>query len=77
MVAQACPGELNLNISIQANMVSQNAFLELAHSDPYLALSFDRLHAFHSGMFGHHLWNEFKRLVEALSNDDVKLVDSQ
>ncbi|KAL7278666.1 hypothetical protein ACG7TL_007667 [Trametes sanguinea] len=55
----------------------QNAFLELGHSDPYKALSFDRLHAFHSGLFGHHLWVEFKKHVENISNDAVKLVDVQ
>ncbi|KAH9885840.1 hypothetical protein C8Q73DRAFT_659190, partial [Cubamyces lactineus] len=55
----------------------QNAFLELAHSDPYKALSFDRLHAFHSGLFGHHLWPEFKKHVEKISHDAVKQIDVQ
>ncbi|OSD02004.1 hypothetical protein PYCCODRAFT_1368332, partial [Trametes coccinea BRFM310] len=54
----------------------QNTFLELGHSDPYKALSFDRLHAFHSGLFGHHLWVEFKKHVEGISNDAVKLIDN-
>ncbi|CDO77886.1 hypothetical protein BN946_scf184838.g3 [Trametes cinnabarina] len=55
----------------------QNAFLELAHSDPYQALSFDRLHAFHSGLFGHHFWTEFKKHVQNISNEAVKLIDAQ
>ncbi|KAJ3006719.1 hypothetical protein NUW54_g3829 [Trametes sanguinea] len=55
----------------------QNAFLELAHSDPYQALSFDRLHAFHSGLFGHHYWTEFKKHVQNVSNEAVKLIDAQ
>lgn len=36
----------------------QNIFWRFAHSDPYLALSFDRLHTNHLGLFGHHLWKE-------------------
>ncbi|KAJ3019129.1 hypothetical protein NUW54_g162 [Trametes sanguinea] len=55
----------------------QNAFSELGHSDPYKALSFDRLHAFHSGLFGHHLWVKFKKYVENISNEAVKAIDIQ
>ncbi|KAI0658337.1 hypothetical protein C8Q70DRAFT_917521 [Cubamyces menziesii] len=55
----------------------QNAFLELGHSDPYKALSFDRLHASHSGLFGHHYWVQFKKHVVEVSNDAVKLIDAQ
>ncbi len=56
---------------------TQNAFLELDNSDPYKALSFDRLHAFHSGLFGHHLWTVFKELVSKISNNAIAAVDSK
>ena len=29
----------------------------------YKALSFDRLHAYHLGLFGGHLWPQFKLIV--------------
>ncbi|KAI0633772.1 hypothetical protein C8Q77DRAFT_1218049 [Trametes polyzona] len=55
----------------------ENAFLELANSDPYAALSFDRLHAFHSGLWGHHFWQEFKRLAQDLPKEALTRIDQQ
>lgn len=34
--------------------------------DVYQALSWDRLHAYHGGLFSDHLWGEFKNTVEKL-----------
>ena len=31
-------------------------------------LSFDRLHANHEGMFGDHLWIEFKNIVAGMGH---------
>ncbi|KAI0741275.1 hypothetical protein C8Q80DRAFT_1259743 [Daedaleopsis nitida] len=53
-----------------------NAFLELNNSDPYLALSFDRLHAFHLGLFGHYFWPLLKRFIEAIPGGSSR-VDHQ
>ncbi|KAI0674805.1 hypothetical protein C8Q78DRAFT_502219 [Trametes maxima] len=55
----------------------QNAFWEIQNSDPYQALSFDRLHTFHLGLFGHHLWKQFKKHVNALSKsrDAAQAID--
>ena len=40
-------------------------FWDLGNSDPYRALSFDRLHTNNLGMFRDHLWGSAKELVEA------------
>ncbi|KIJ50224.1 hypothetical protein M422DRAFT_245466 [Sphaerobolus stellatus SS14] len=37
-----------------------NAFWEIANSDPYLAYSYDMLHAFDSGEWGKHQWPLFR-----------------
>ncbi|KAI0631788.1 hypothetical protein C8Q77DRAFT_1074747 [Trametes polyzona] len=50
----------------------ENAFLELAHTDPYEALSFDRLYAFDSGLWGHHYWKEFQVQVDRLGDGKIK-----
>ncbi|KAH9858046.1 hypothetical protein C2E23DRAFT_719166 [Lenzites betulinus] len=55
----------------------KNAFFDVKHSDPYTALSFDRLHAFHSGLFGHHLWGEFKQVLkQEFTTECDKLINS-
>lgn len=41
------------------------------------ALSFDRLHAYHSGLFGHHLFEEFKGTLEGLGRDAQESVDNK
>ncbi|KAI9431873.1 hypothetical protein H4582DRAFT_2113324 [Lactarius indigo] len=41
-----------------------NVFWHVNNSDPYRALSFDRLHANNNGIFGNHLWKRFKGLFE-------------
>jgi hypothetical protein len=54
----------------------QNAFFELGYSDPYLALSFDRMHFNHGGLWGDHLWPELKLHVKALGRQAEKQLDN-
>ena len=42
----------------------QNAFWTVTHSDPYGMLAIDRLHAWHSGVFGKHLWGQLLDILE-------------
>ncbi|TFK17829.1 hypothetical protein FA15DRAFT_733009 [Coprinopsis marcescibilis] len=42
----------------------KNVFWRLGHVDVYDAISWDRLHAYHLGLFGNHLLSEFFRVVE-------------
>ncbi|KAI0749834.1 hypothetical protein C8Q80DRAFT_1269641 [Daedaleopsis nitida] len=54
-----------------------NVFFELNNSDPYLALTFDRLHAFHLGLFGHHFWPLLKEFIKAVGSEAADIVDKQ
>ncbi len=42
----------------------QNVFWRIRGCEIYRALSWDRLHAYHLGLFGKHLLGELKRLLE-------------
>ncbi|EKM55198.1 uncharacterized protein PHACADRAFT_195226 [Phanerochaete carnosa HHB-10118-sp] len=55
----------------------QNIFWNLARSNPHKTLSFDRLHAYHLGLFGKHLWLEFKLVVEELDRNVRVAIDNQ
>ncbi|KAI6006349.1 hypothetical protein F5J12DRAFT_905767 [Pisolithus orientalis] len=43
-----------------------NVFWKVENSEPEEAVSFDRLHALHDGLFGHHLLKELKILLSKL-----------
>ncbi|KAH7917227.1 hypothetical protein BV22DRAFT_974760, partial [Leucogyrophana mollusca] len=53
----------------------ENVFWQVANSDPHQALSFDQLHVYHIGLFGHHLFVEFKRLAKEQGRDAEKKID--
>ena len=57
--------------------VWQNVFWKFLHSDPYQALSFDRLHASHLGLFKSHIWKALKKELEAAGRLALKEVDDQ
>ncbi|KAH8984062.1 hypothetical protein EDB86DRAFT_3066194 [Lactarius hatsudake] len=54
-----------------------NVFWNLLHTDPYRALSFDRLHSNNGGVFGRHLWEAFKDLIGRYSRREEAMVDAQ
>ncbi|KAL4248361.1 hypothetical protein ABKN59_009698 [Abortiporus biennis] len=53
----------------------ENAFWNVANSNPHHTLSFDHLHAYHLGLFGDHLWPELQILVEKIGPHAKSLVD--
>ncbi|KAF9536999.1 hypothetical protein CPC08DRAFT_590148, partial [Agrocybe pediades] len=56
----------------------QNVFWEYKYTDVYAAISWDRLHAYHGGLFKAHLWEEFKIVVEQVGGrDSQKKIDEQ
>jgi hypothetical protein len=55
----------------------QNVFWDLHNSDPHRALSFDRLHSNNSGLFGHHLWDQFKALITGFGRTQTAQLDAQ
>lgn len=58
-------------------IIQQNALWDVANSDPYRALSWERLHAFLIGLFGKHLWPELKARVKKAGRKALALVDTQ
>ncbi|EPT01467.1 hypothetical protein FOMPIDRAFT_1120536, partial [Fomitopsis schrenkii] len=52
-----------------------NVFFRMNNSDPYKAISWDKLHAFSLGLFGAHIWPEIVQLVKDLSREDHSEVD--
>ena len=63
--------------SIYADLAAKNAFHQMAYTDPHLALCFDRLHTFHGGLFGDHLFPQIKRHIESLGRHAIKSVDDK
>ncbi|KAK7692929.1 hypothetical protein QCA50_004569 [Cerrena zonata] len=55
----------------------ENAFFSIPFSDPYDALSFDRLHANAEGNFGKHLYPTLQGCIKDINREACQLVDSQ
>ncbi|KAI0073421.1 hypothetical protein K474DRAFT_1677885 [Panus rudis PR-1116 ss-1] len=53
----------------------QNAFWIVNNSDPFKAVSFDRLHAYHEGLFGKHLWVLLQKFINGLGRQSAQAVD--
>jgi hypothetical protein len=51
----------------------QNVFWNIANSDPYRALSFDRLHAHAGGLWGDHLFSEIKAHANQIVRGGAKI----
>ncbi|KJA13371.1 hypothetical protein HYPSUDRAFT_151670 [Hypholoma sublateritium FD-334 SS-4] len=47
----------------------ENVFWSLRFTDVYSALCWDRLHAYHGGLFEHHLWRLFKEIIEHMGRE--------
>jgi hypothetical protein len=60
-----------------SNMLVKNVFWSVANSDPHAALSWDRMHAYNSGLFGRHLWTALQNDIIDLGRDAVKAADYQ
>ena len=58
-------------------MYFQNVFWQINNSDPHRALSWDRLHAFQGGLFGHHIWKEVKEEAGAIGREAVAKINTQ
>jgi hypothetical protein len=67
----------NIKLSNLLILSAKNVFYKVAYSDPHQALSFDRLHFNHGGLFSDHIWAQMKRHIESLGRHSVKQVDDQ
>ncbi|EIW76794.1 hypothetical protein CONPUDRAFT_63473 [Coniophora puteana RWD-64-598 SS2] len=47
---------------------AENVFWDIQYSDPHDALSFDRLHFNHGGLFGRHLLPELQKIIKHVSS---------
>ncbi|KAG9309309.1 hypothetical protein JVU11DRAFT_10797 [Chiua virens] len=52
-----------------------NVFWRVRNSDPELAASFDRLHYLHGGLWGKHLLEELKKILNALGREAATKVE--
>ncbi|KAJ6468344.1 hypothetical protein C8R45DRAFT_1055287 [Mycena sanguinolenta] len=54
-----------------------NVFWRIAYSDPHHAISFDRLHSHHSGLWGDHLFPQLKLHLISLGDRQSAKLDQQ
>ncbi|KAJ7360797.1 hypothetical protein DFH08DRAFT_921182 [Mycena albidolilacea] len=54
-----------------------NVFWIVANSDPHRAISFDRLHSHHSGLWGDHLFSQLKIHLKELGDRQSAKLDQQ
>ncbi|KAJ7860668.1 hypothetical protein B0H14DRAFT_2576448 [Mycena olivaceomarginata] len=55
----------------------ENVFWNIANSDPHRAISFDRLHSHHSGLWGDHLFPQLKIHFKELGDRQSAKLDQQ
>ncbi|KAJ7587834.1 hypothetical protein C8J56DRAFT_786443 [Mycena floridula] len=55
----------------------QNAFARVANTDPHAASSFDELHTDDSGLWGKHLFSQFKLHIDALGQSAATEIDNR
>ncbi|KAI0649456.1 hypothetical protein C8Q79DRAFT_999221 [Trametes meyenii] len=55
----------------------ENVFWKIPGCDVYRALSWDRLHAYHGGLFSDHLFDEFQEIVQELGRDILLQINAQ
>ena len=53
----------------------KNAFWEVNNSDPHAAISWNRLQAYHSGLFAAHLWPVFVQALKQLGRKPQAKID--
>jgi len=63
--------------SARFNILFQNAFWSVANSDPHAALSWDRMHAYHSGLFRKHIWPVLQTAITNLGCEEIRVTDYQ
>jgi hypothetical protein len=58
-------------------MKGSNAFFDIANSDPYEALSIDRMHNNAHGLGGKHIWPEIQEYIQECGHDYMKKFDQK
>jgi hypothetical protein len=55
----------------------KNVFWRIKNSDVHRALSWDRMHAHHAGLFSKHLWVNLQEYIKEAGRDTTTTVDKQ
>ncbi|KZS99987.1 uncharacterized protein LAESUDRAFT_718389 [Laetiporus sulphureus 93-53] len=69
--------EANELLKIYGLRPVENVFWNIANTDVHQALSFDRLHAYHLGLFGDHLFAEVLQMLGGLGRNAASQADQQ
>ncbi|KAI0369554.1 hypothetical protein BV20DRAFT_1078292 [Pilatotrama ljubarskyi] len=70
-------GILNIPDNSYSSSDSQNVFWKIPHCNVYRALSWDRLHAYHGGLFSDHLFDEYQAILDKLGGAHSTQVNKQ
>jgi hypothetical protein len=54
-----------------------NAFFDIGNSDPFKALSIDRMHTCSHGLGGKHIWPVLQEYIEACGRENMKAIDER
>lgn len=54
-----------------------NAFFDIENSDPFKALSVDRMHSCSHGLGGKHIWPVLQECIEARGREHMKEIDKR
>jgi len=57
--------------------VSKNVFWKHPYCDVHRALSFERMHAHHAGLWGKHLWKEVQFWIAELGREAAVRMDTK
>ena len=60
---------------IIARLKGLNAFFDIANSNPFRALSVDRMHSGSHGLGGKHIWPEIQEYIGACGRGSMREVD--
>ncbi|KAI0648452.1 hypothetical protein C8Q79DRAFT_905404 [Trametes meyenii] len=55
----------------------ENVFWKVPHCDVYRALSWDRLHAYHGGLFSDHLFAQLQEIAQSMGRDVIVEINAQ
>jgi len=68
---------LLLLLFLLTDLKGLNAFFDLANSDPFKALSVDRMHSSAHGLGGKHIWPVIQEYIEKCGREHMKAIDER
>jgi len=68
---------LDLSLTFVVGLKDLNAFFDLANSDPFKAISVNRMHSSAHGLGGKHIWPVIQEYIEECGRGHMKAVDER